>query len=83
MPTPTERLEINVTARPEDAVFTGLLSESGSSPSRKVSWLGGAWGTFSDHCTPEQSFQSQGDDGLFEAYMCRAKLEDVNPLQVR
>lgn len=59
---------------PEDTVFPGLPSESGRSPSRKVRWLGGAWGTFSDHCTPEQSFQSQGDAVLFEAYIFRGKL---------
>lgn len=33
----TEWLKINVTAPPEDTVFTGQLFESGSSPSRKVS----------------------------------------------
>lgn len=41
-PASTEPLQINVTARPEDTVFTGQLSESGGSPSRKVSGRGQA-----------------------------------------
>lgn len=51
--------KINVTFPPEDNVFTGLLCESHSSPSGKVS--GGVrvyLEVFSVHCTPEKSSQS-------------------------
>lgn len=68
----TERLKINVTAPPEGTVFIGQLFESGSRPSRKVS--GGVRrcvGNFSHHCTPEQRFQSQPDNGPFEGYSWR------------
>lgn len=38
-------------------------------------WVSGGvrWcvGNFSDHCTPEQRFQSQANNGLFEACCCR------------